>query len=96
MATKTVGTMTYEIVASRKSPTGSTRTTNKATAVVIGRIRVTGSTTTVQKTLQAKLGSGGSAKTICSLYRAKTKIGSTGHHGSHEGAPIYKNWKGAI
>ena len=95
MATKTVGTMTYGIDASKKSPTGSTRTTNKVTAAVVGSIKVTGSTTTVQKTLQAKLGSGGSAKTVCSLHRAKTKIGSTGHHGDQEGAPIYKNWKGA-
>lgn len=94
MATKTVGAMTYKINASKKSPTGSTRTTNKVTAVVIGSIKVTGSTTTVSKTLEAKLGSGGSAKTVCSLQRAKTKIGSTGHHGSQEGAPIYKNWKG--
>lgn len=44
MATKTVGTMTYGIDASKKSPTGSTRTTNKVTAAVVGSIRVTGST----------------------------------------------------
>ena len=47
MATKTVGTMTYKIDASKKSPTGSTRTTNKVTAAAVGSIKVTGSTTTV-------------------------------------------------
>lgn len=95
MPSKLVGTMLYGINVTSHSPTGNSRTSNKVTVSVRGSITVSGNTTTVQKTLQAKLGSGGSAKTICSLHRAKTKIGSTGHHGNQEGAPIYKNWKGA-
>lgn len=95
MPSKSVGTMLYGINVTSHSPTGNSRTSNKVTVSVRGSITVSGNTTTVQKTLQAKLGSGGSAKTICSLHRAKTKIGSTGHHGNQEGAPIYKNWKGA-
>lgn len=95
MPSKSVGTMLYGINVTSHSPTGNSRTSNKVTVSVRGSITVSGNTTTVQKKLQAKLGSGGTAKTICSLYRAKTKIGSTGHHGNQEGAPIYKSWKGA-
>lgn len=95
MPSKTVGTMIYGINVNSHSPTGSSRTSNKASVSVHGSITVSGATTTVQKTLQVKLGSGGSAKNICSLSKPKTPIGNTGHHGSETGSTKYKNWQGA-